>query len=235
MSPIFKACCLGGLALVAGSLCSPLAVAAPKAKDVFHLDQKILFEDNFQSGLLARWSLSEDDRYQLAENDPKRLQIVEAPGLPGRKAVRFFVPRAPDSFRAEISLPHEEGYQERWYAGRILVPEDWVVERHSKGNDIVMQWHAIPGNGKATFPNLEISIGEDAWHVRTSSGTAKANPTRSSEKIAAMQAGAWVSWVIHAKWSALIVIAPCMVPWTKTSPALQLSGAYVETISLATG
>ncbi|MGC4013719.1 MAG: polysaccharide lyase [Luteolibacter sp.] len=112
------------------------------------------------------------------------------------------MPRAPDSFRAELSLPHEEGFQERWYAGRILIAKDWVIERHSKGNDIVMQWHAIPGKGKATFPNLEISVGGDSWYVRRSFGTALENPTRTNDKLAEpIQPGTWVSWVIHAKWS----------------------------------
>ncbi|MFD0894357.1 polysaccharide lyase [Luteolibacter ambystomatis] len=189
------------LVLTLPCICLPL-YAAPKAKDVFKLDQKILFQDDFQSGSVTRWGISEDDRYNLAANTPARLDVVDAPGLAGKKAVRFFVPRAPDSFRAEISLPHEQGFQERWYAGRILIPKDWVIERHSKGNDIVMQWHAIPGKGKATFPNLEISVGGDSWYIRRSFGTALENPTRSNDKLAdPIQPGTWVSWVLHAKWS----------------------------------
>jgi len=176
--------------------------ASPEAGNVFKPDQPVIFQDDFQSGSIVRWGIAEDDRYGLPTNTPARLRVVDAPDSPaGRKAIRFFVPRAPDSFRSELSLPHEEGFHERWYAGRLLVPKEWVIERHSKGNDIVMQWHAVPGNGKATFPNLEISIGEDSWYVRRNFGTAHQAPTRTSDKVAPMQPGTWVSWVIHAKWS----------------------------------
>ena len=180
----------------------PYKPRAIRAKQAFDLSKPIIFKDDFSDGSLERWNYSEDANYRLPATTPERIKIMDAPGLPaGRKAVRFFVERAPDSFRAEVSLPHEDGFQERWYAGRILVPKEWVIERHSKGNDIVMQWHAIPGKGKATFPNLEISIGADAWFVRRSFGTALESPTRQSEKVASMQPGAWVSWVVHAKWS----------------------------------
>lgn len=200
MKARFSRLCLLSILLLCGFSGQRLE-AAPKAKDVFRLDQKILFQDDFQTGKIAKWGISEDDRYGLPTHTPGRIQVVDAPGLTDRKAVRFFVSRAPDSFRAELSLPHESGFQERWYSGRILIPKEWVIERHAKGNDIVMQWHGIPGNGKATYPNLEISVGADAWHVRRSFGTAREASTRTSEKIAPLEPGAWVSWVIHAKWS----------------------------------
>jgi len=164
------------------------------------LDADGRMHDDF-TGTLAKWGLSEDNRYELPENTPARIDIVDAPDLPDRKAVRFFVPREPNHFRAEISLRSERGYQERWYSERILVPKDWVHEHKEPGNDIVMQWHGIPGNWKPTFPNLEISIGGDHWHVRESHGSAR-NPTREKRSLQIpVVPGKWTHWVIHAKWS----------------------------------
>lgn len=173
-----------------------------RARDVFDPKQPVLFEDDFRSGQFGRWNFSEDDRYGLARETPERIRIVDVPGLgEGRKAARFFVARAPNSFRAEISLPHEAGFQERWYGERIQVPSDWVPDP-SRGQDIVMQWHAIPGNWRATFPNLQISIGHTNWFIRQSFGCAQTNPTRTSVRLEqAVMAGAWTAWVIHAKWS----------------------------------
>ena len=173
-----------------------------RAKDVFDGRQTIIFQDNFQSGQFGRWNFSEDDRYKLQKETPERMKIVEAPGLGGgKKAVRFTVPRAPNSFRAEISLPHENGFNERWYGERILVPQDWVFDPN-RGNDLVMQWHAIPGNWRATYPNLEISVGNTNWYIRQSFGNAQDKPTRTNQKLDDLvKPGVWVSWVIHAKWA----------------------------------
>jgi hypothetical protein len=116
-----------------------------RAHDVFHEGDAVLFQDDFQSGRLDRWNFSENDQYNLPQPTPGRIDVVDAPGLAhGRKAVRMEVRRAPDSFRSEISLPYEKGFQERWYAQKLLIPEDWVFDP-AKGDDIVMQWHGIPG------------------------------------------------------------------------------------------
>lgn len=172
------------------------------AADVFDYRQPVIFRDGFQSEQFGKWRFSENDNYEISHQDPERIKIVEAPGLGSkRKAVRFSVPRAPNSFRSEISLPHEKGFQERWYGERILVPGDWVVDP-ARGNDIVMQWHAIPGNWRATYPNLAISIGNTNWFIRQSFGSAQTKPTRTTCKLVdPVQPGSWVSWVIHAKWS----------------------------------
>jgi hypothetical protein len=172
-----------------------------RTQDVFDYGQPIIFRDDFASGQFGRWNFSEDDRYRLQRETPERMRIVDAPGLSGRKAVRFFVPRSPNSFRAEISLPHERGWQERWYGGRVLVPGDWIVDTN-RGEDIVMQWHAIPGNWRATFPNLSIAVNGSNWALRQSFGCAQTNPTRPSVVLdAPVRPGAWVSWVVHAKWA----------------------------------
>ncbi len=185
---------------VAALALSPLHAAPKTAAEAFNSGKPVIFRDHFQSDSIAEWNISEDDRYNIPANTPDRLKIVDAPGLTGHKAVQFTVPRAPNSFRSELSLPHENTFCERWYSERILVPEDWVIEHYSKGNDIVMQWHAIPGNWKATYPNLEISVGGDHWFVRRSFGSAR-TPTRTNDTLDTIQPGHWVSWVIHAKWS----------------------------------
>ncbi len=172
-----------------------------RAPQVFDPAGPLLFQDDFASGQFGRWNFSEDDRYRLAAATPERIAVVDAPGRPGRKAARFVVPRAPNSFRAEISLPHEKGWQERWYGARVLIPEGWVADTN-RGHDIVLQWHAIPGNGKPTHPNLEISVGGANWHVRQSYG----DPPDRKQGWKAMlddplRPGAWAAWVIHAAWS----------------------------------
>ena len=137
------------------------AVKVPhfSAKEVFDFRQSVVFQDDFLSGQFGKWRFSENDNYEILHENPDRIKIVDAPDSGnGRKAVRFAVQRAPNSFRSEISLAHEPGFQDRWYGERIYVPREWVFDP-SRAVDIVMQWHAIPGNWKATFPNLEISIG----------------------------------------------------------------------------
>ena len=172
------------------------------AKEVFDYRQPVIFHDDFRSEQFGKWRFSENDNYEILHADPSRIKIVDAPGLgEGRKAVRFEVRRAPNSFRSEISLPHEAGFLERWYGERILVPRDWVLDAN-RAADIVMQWHAIPGNWRATFPNLAICIRNTEWHVRQSYGSAQTSPTRTDTKLDdPVRPGSWVSWVVHAKWS----------------------------------
>lgn len=173
-----------------------------RAEELFDASQVMLFEDDFASGSLERWKRSLDDQYDLAEVDPERIAVVdlEAASTDG-KGVRFSLGSKPGAFRSEIALPHEPGFQERWYAAKLRLPNDWAIDR-SPGSDIVMQWHAIPGNGRATHPNLAISIQKDRWLVRRSFGTAHPNPTRTKKTLAdRVETGKWVSWVVHAKWS----------------------------------
>jgi hypothetical protein len=193
--------CLAAASAAEPSAPPPLPPRALKAKDVFDLSRPVIFSDDFAKGSLDRWNFSEDDRYRLPAVDSKRIAVVDAPLLKGRKAVRMTVPRAPNSFRAEISLPHEQGFQERWYGARFFIPETWVFDPN-RGNDIVIQWHAIPGNFRATYPNLEISIGQDRWFIRESFGSPQTKPTRTNTKLDdPVVRGRWVSWVVHAKWS----------------------------------
>jgi hypothetical protein len=171
------------------------------ANDVFHPTRTLMFQDDFSSPApLSPWSLSEDDRYDLPGATPGRIDVVAAPNLPGVKAARFFVNRAPNSFRAEISLPSEKGWNERWYAERIFLPEDWVLDP-SKARSIVMQWHGIPGNFRATYPNLALAVENNHWVIARSFGDPKTKPTRDYATIGEIKPGTWVSWVVHAKWS----------------------------------
>jgi beta-glucosidase len=200
MSRRFNALLVAVLPLLSATAAEP---ARPfRAREVFDPGQAVIFQNDFRSGQFGQWNFSEDDRYGLQKETPGRIDIVEAPGLgSGRNAARFTVPRAPNSFRAEISLPHENGFQERWYGERVLVPEGWVFDPN-RGEDIVMQWHAIPGNWRATYPNLAISIRDTNWCIRQSFGCAQTNPVRTTLKLDdPVQRGAWSAWVVHAKWS----------------------------------
>jgi hypothetical protein len=172
------------------------------AGQVFNYKQPILFESDFGGQGLDKLNLSEDGRYRLAKANPNRLRIMDAPGLAGgAKAVRFSVPRGPNSFRAEISLPSEKGFNERWYGILTYVPEDWKIDPN-KGADILIQWHAIPGNWRSTHPNLTICIQHSNWQVRRNFGSPQKNPERKFHTLEKpLQPGTWVSWVIHAKWS----------------------------------
>lgn len=173
-----------------------------RAKDIYDYRQRTIFTDDFKHAKLDRWKLSQDDKYGIPAPDARRLEIVDAPNLEsGHKAVRFTVERKPNEFRTEIALPHEAGFQERWYAARVLIPQEWVIDS-TRGGDIVMQWHAIPGNWRATFPNLAISIKNDRWGIQQSFGSAQNKPNRTSTRLDdRVEPGEWVSWVVHAKWS----------------------------------
>ena len=173
-----------------------------RIRNVFDFKQPVILQEDFRAANFDRWNFSEDDRYQIPRETPERIQIVDAPGsTTGAKAVRFVVPRAPNSFRSEISLHHETGFNERWYGGRILIPQEWEFDS-AKGVDIVMQWHGIPGNWRATYPNLEISVGNQNWFIRQSFGSPQTKPTRTNLKLdSPVERGKRVSWVIHAKWS----------------------------------
>lgn len=174
----------------------------PTAVEVFDPKGPVRFADDFTAGAFSsKWHFSQNADYEVTRPDPELIRIVDAPELPGKKAVRFSVVRAPGVFRSEISLPHENGWSERWYGERVLIPKEWVRDP-GKSVDIVMQWHAIPGNFRATYPNLEISVSDDHWLMRQSFGDPKTKPTRRETKFEDLvQLGVWTSWVIHAKWS----------------------------------
>ena len=174
----------------------------PSAAEVFDSKGPVTFADDFALGVFSKkLRFSENANYEVTVPNPELIQIVEAPGLPGKKAVRFSVVRAPGVFRSEISLPHEQGWHERWYGERVLIPKEWTRDP-AKPVDIVMQWHGIPGNFRATYPNLELSVGDDRWILRQSFGDPKTAPTRRETKFEdCVQPGVWTAWVFHVKWS----------------------------------
>ncbi|MBP7141695.1 MAG: polysaccharide lyase [Opitutaceae bacterium] len=206
--PHFTAGIAGRLLLIAGVALSRLSAAPSKehsytASEVFASGSPILFQDDFKSGKFGRWKFSVNADYGISSPPVDRIAVVDAPGLDaGRRAAKFAVPRAPNSFRSELALPHETGVTERWYGERLFIPADWVID-DGKGDDIVMQWHAIPGNWRSTFPNLSISIGGDKWWIKQNYGAAQTGPTRTSTALTdPLSPGSWVSFVVHARWSA---------------------------------
>lgn len=202
---IFSVTVLGGIeVIVAEETAAPQKVGkALRARDVFDYASPVLFRDDFSRGDLSRWNISQNDQYGLGEADARLIRTTTIGDASlTRSAARFEVVRAPNSFRSELSLPHETGYQERWYGLRVMLAEDWEAD-DGNGDDIVMQWHGIPGNWRATHPNLAISVQGDRWRIRQNFGSPQANPTRTSVLVAGpIKPGAWVSWVIHARWSA---------------------------------
>ncbi|CAN0470629.1 unnamed protein product, partial [Hapterophycus canaliculatus] len=175
-----------------------------KSPQVFGGRSPILFRKSFTSNDIDLMAVSEDDHYSIASPLPTRLKIVPAPGdtssQSNRKAVRFRVPYSDGAFRSELSLVHEEGFQERWYSAKVFIPNDWQDEI-GDGSDIVMQWHAIPGNWRATYPNLSLMVTEGQWHLRRSYGSPQTKPTRQSARIGKVSKGEWTQWVFHMKWS----------------------------------
>ena len=86
----------------------------PSAAEVFDPKTPVIFADDFASGVFSKkWRFAENANYEVAAPNPDLIQIVDAPDLPGKKAVRFSVVWAPDVFRSEISLPHENGWNAR--------------------------------------------------------------------------------------------------------------------------
>ncbi|WDI43756.1 sulfatase-like hydrolase/transferase [Bremerella sp. P1] len=161
----------------------------------------LLFHTDFSSLDFKDLSISEDDHYSIAEALPERLEIVDAPLIDRYiKAAKFTVPFANGAFRSELSLPHEKGFQERWYAASIFIPSDWEQDLGG-GDDIVMQWHAIPGNWKATYPNVALSVKGDQWYLRRSFGSPQTKPTRESECLGDVNKGKWTRWIFHIDWS----------------------------------
>ena len=155
------------------------------AGQVFNYQEPILFESDFRTRGLDKWNLSEDGRYRLPQNNPTRLQITHAPAMTGgAKAVRFTVPRAPNSYRSEIALPSERGFNERWYGILLYVPKDWEFDPN-EGADILIQWHAVPGNWRPTNPNLIIAVQHSNWIVRQHFGSPQESPGRRSLKLGA--------------------------------------------------
>lgn len=174
-----------------------------KAPEVFKSQGPVIYESDFAARGFELLAISEDDRYARPAPDPRRLVLKEAPGLASpAKAAWFTVPRAANSFRSEISLPHEDGFRERWYALALYVPASWEIDR-GPASDIVIQWHAIPGKGRATYPNLDIAIRGDKWVVHQSYGNALDKPVRPKTELETeFRPGTWSNWIISAKWSA---------------------------------
>ncbi|WP_264448417.1 polysaccharide lyase [Bacillus cereus] len=197
---------VGGIVLVDRRETVTQSDISKKEKKFKKINDPIMLEDSFQSGL-EKWKISINDPENPNNLDTEtimqRVHVVDAPDMPGdHKAVQFFVPHSQGQFRSEIAQPHEEGFHERWYTARIYIPQDWVFDTNS-GIDIVMQWHAVLGNERVDkdFPELAIAVEGNRWSIQRAFGPA-ANIKRDSKTLdEPVQKGVWSSWVIHAEWS----------------------------------
>lgn len=174
----------------------------------------LLFEDNFDSGKLSKWpKLSLNDLYRDAASVPREewraldaVRIVPAPLAQDAsdKAVEFTVPRKLGTFRSELSLSWEPGFQERWYGVRIFVPADWVVSQED-GGDIVTQWHHILASERdrnaRNFPPISVAIKTAKWVITNNYGEIAAPRREITEAPGNLEPGKWVAWVFHMRWS----------------------------------
>ena len=170
-------------------------------EDTYNHSTPILLKTDFTMGQFDRLAISEDDNYSIAEALPSRLAIVNAPrSKPGKRAARFTVPLLEGAFRSELSVVHERGFQQRWYSARIFIPDDWIDEL-GPGADIVMQWHAIPGNWRATYPNMALNINHGEWTIRRSFGSPQTKPDRETLALGKVKKGSWTHWMFRVNWS----------------------------------
>lgn len=176
-----------------------------------------LFRDNFDDGSFLKWSkYTLDDRYALELEPPRsewgkqeRIKVVEAPlaARPGDKAVKFTVARQLNSFRSELALTAEPGFQDRWYGVRIFVPADWVFgsANTTDNSDIVTQWHhisSLPASATGKYPSLSVSIQGTTWAINNNFGVEGQATRDNFVATGRVEAGQWTAWVFHIKWSA---------------------------------
>jgi hypothetical protein len=58
----------------------------PSAAEVFDPKGPVTFADDFSSGVFSKkWRFSENANYEVTVPNPDLIQIVDAPGLPGKK------------------------------------------------------------------------------------------------------------------------------------------------------
>ncbi|MBN7138559.1 hypothetical protein A7A76_05430 [Lysobacter enzymogenes] len=175
----------------------------------------LMFHDGFDQGSLLKWSkYTLDDRYALELEPPRaqwgrqeRIRVVDAPSPahPGDKALRFAVKRGLDTFRSELALTAEPGFQERWYGLRIYVPADWTFgsPNATDHGDIVTQWHhisSLPSSARGKYPPLALAIKDRTWQIDNNYGI-EGEGTNDDFDAGSVDAGRWTAWVFHVKWS----------------------------------
>lgn len=175
-----------------------------------------LFRDNFDNGSFLQWSkYTLDDRYALDLEPPRsewgrqeRIKVVDAPLATriGDKAVKFTVARQLNSFRSELALTSERGFQERWYGVRIFVPSDWEFGSANTADqsDIVTQWHhlsSLPASATGKYPPLSVSIQGTTWAINNNFGVEGQATRDNFVATGRVDAGRWTAWVFHIKWS----------------------------------
>lgn len=189
-----------GLIFYVATLQAQHASQKLNTKNVFDINKPVIFKDYFKNDL-SKWKLSIDAKYDKNERPTSsdRVRIETAPETNNMKSVRFEVTGAPKTFRAELALPAEEGWQERWYAEKIYLnnlPTD-------KDGYIVMQWHAQMGDNRVNrdFPNLAIKVSENKWQIAQAFGSPSNIQRRVTNPPGLITAKQWQQFVVHVKWS----------------------------------
>ena len=168
----------------------------------------ILFQDNFDSGIWSKnWGL------EKGANSVDAVRVVSNQSGSGR-AVRFELHKTDDLIhsgkRAELSLPNDPQYAERWYAFSIYLPLDY--ERDTS-EEILAQWHGWPDENLGETwmsPPLALLTGTEHWRINrlwdanpvSSNDLVKTNYTREYIDLGpyASDRGKWTNWVFHIKW-----------------------------------
>ncbi|MFI1302034.1 polysaccharide lyase [Streptomyces sioyaensis] len=128
----------------------------------------------------------------------------------GSHALQMTVPHALGSFRSEIAHPGVPMGSEYWYGFSIYLPPNWQVDSQS---NILAQWHGRIGKdtpktkGDGTGqPPVALAVSGGEWQMKmhwNSEGPKFEGPGSGTRtfKLGSIKTGAWVDFVMHAKWS----------------------------------
>lgn len=152
-----------------------------------------LWSGDFSTGNLSQWSGFE-------AVDATRLQVLDAPGRPGTKALRATVRHdqlVENGYRAEVVKEPEglEG-QERWYSWSTYFGPEFPV---SAPWQVTTQWHNgfINGQTVGISPPVAFALLSDKMQLLT-------NSVADVEKKwweAPIVRGQWVDYLFHVCWS----------------------------------
>ncbi|MEB3357777.1 MAG: heparin lyase I family protein [Synechococcales bacterium] len=168
---------------------------------------KLLFEDDFESGISKDWRAQETAKKSYS------LNVVDAPGGRSGKAARFELhkddPWVADSKRSELVRESDPAGSERWYGFSLYLPEDW---KSDPAGEVVTQWHSKPDkhlgeNFGLGGPPLALIVDGDEIYVQSrwdpSPVTSKQSKTRQESKLwrGSYEKGEWMDWVVQVDWS----------------------------------
>ncbi|MGH9345265.1 MAG: polysaccharide lyase [Terriglobia bacterium] len=177
------------------------------------------FYDGFEAQQINGWRVSINAIYDpakvemLTQVEQKKDGAINQSSehvRAGKFALKMTVPHQFGNFRSEIArlTPIPMG-SEYWYGFSIYLPSDWQVD--SQGN-ILAQWHSIlprthregDGSGK---PPVAITVIGNHWFIRlnwnsSGSGSTGKGARAASFDLGKIRPGAWVDYVLDARWSA---------------------------------